>query len=101
MEEFFKFYTDYRYREKWDPYTSSTINLQSTDTYIILTSFNSELEIITPEDEQWPTDQILMKWRVKFGLPLISDREYLFTRQIEKVDGVYVIFDKNYTSDAV
>jgi len=48
-----------------------------------------------------PEGAKVLYWRVKFGLPLISDREYLFTRQVEKKDGLYCIFDKNLITDKV
>jgi hypothetical protein len=44
---------------------------------------------------------VILKWRVKFGLPLISDREYLFKRSHANVNGTYIVQDTDHKSDQV
>lgn len=78
LDRFVEFYSDYEYRSTWDPYTASLEVVESTVTDTV-------------------TRHALL-WRVKFGVPLVSDREYLFTRVSEKQGDVWVMVDQQWAS---
>lgn len=81
LEAFFEFYSDYAYRATWDAYTASL----------------SVVDSVKEADSSIQVDSLL--WRVKFGVPLVSDREYLFTRSARKVECTWVILDRHLISE--
>lgn len=84
LEDFVAVVNNFDYRCSWDTYTASLSVVEAVD----------GIALDDSEPEKKSDGGSIVQWRVKFGLPMVSDREYLFYRHLARIDGTVIIMDR-------